>query len=75
MLDDPVMLKSFVQQAKSEKNTFQDKETLEELIDQCETAIDSNDIENLRDGFLNICALRNKHSSSSIKTIKAGITR
>ena len=75
MCYDPVILKSWVQQAKLEKNTFEDKETLEKLIDQCETAIDNNDIENLQDGVLNIWALTNKNSSSSIKTIKAGITR
>lgn len=75
MFNDPAYLVAIMNEAKQNRNSFQNKEALDQLLEKCESSIKANDINSLRENVFAIIDLNNENKTSAIKTLKAGITR
>lgn len=75
MFSDPVYLMAIMNEAQQNRNSFQNKEALDQLLEKCENSVKANDINSLRENVFAIMDLNNENKTSAIKTLKAGITR
>lgn len=75
MFNDPAYLVAIMEDAKKKRDSFKNKEALDEIIEKCSSAIKANDVQSLREGVFAIMDLNNENDVSAIKTLKAGITR
>ncbi len=75
MFNDPAFLVEILKETQQNRESFNDKKALDEILQKCELAIKSNDINSLRENIFLLLDLNKENPTSAIKTLKSGITR